>query len=669
MDIKILHSWLLEYLETKASPQKICECLALCGPSCEKVYPYGKNDWLYEIEITTNRVDSMSVYGIAREAAAILPQFGIEAKLKPLNLNKAKVPTKSLPLKIKTDPQLTNRVMAVVMDNIEIKQSPDWIKERLEATGIRSLNSVIDITNYIMTEIGHPTHVFDYDLIKDHSLIFRKSKKGEQAITLDKKAHILPGDDNVIVDSENKIIDIPGIMGTANSVVNDNTKRIIFFIDNNDPKILRKTSMTLGIRTVAATLNEKRVDPELAQTAMLRGIELYEKICKAKMASKIYDIYDHKSEPKTVKTSLQFIEERIGVPIKPNLIKQTLVALGFKVKSTDNKNFEITVPSWRSYDVEIPEDIVEEIARIYGYHNLPSIVPLQEQTKAFPLKQQFYWENLVKHTLKNWGYFETYSYSVISKEMIEKFELKTQDHLKIKNPLSTEWEYMRTSLVPSILTLIHNNQSGEENLKFFEMANIYLPRENELPEEKLTLIISQNDDFLVLKGLIEALCEEIGISDLKFKRSKEKYLDENIQAKIYFKENLLGNLGKVSQKMQDKFEIKNPTYIANLDFAVLASWATKNKKYQPLPKHPPIIEDLTFYNLPQVPAEKILETGKKSSNLINQIRIIDAFENKISLEISYLTTDRNLTTEDVAPIRKKLVEEIENLGMKLQGEI
>src|SRR5260221_1504967 len=307
MNIQILHSWLLEYLDTNATPAKIGEYLSLCGPSVEKIEKRG-NDWLYDIEVTTNRVDMMSVYGIAREAAVILPQFGVKASLKPLKSKVPQFPKISLPLTIKSNDTLVKRTMGVVFTDIKNWKTPDWMKTRLEASGIRSLNAVIDITNYVMTEIGHPCHVFDYDLIKNHTIIIRESKKGEKIIGLDNKTYTLPEGSIVFDDSTGTIIDLPGIMGTKNSVVNDDTKTVLFEIENNDPVRIRKASMTTGIRSVAATLNEKGVDPELAEKAMLRGIELFQELTGATIASKIYDHYAKPYMAKKITLSKSFID-------------------------------------------------------------------------------------------------------------------------------------------------------------------------------------------------------------------------------------------------------------------------------------------------------------------------------------------------------------------------
>jgi phenylalanyl-tRNA synthetase beta chain len=672
VNIQILHSWLTEYLETDASAPVIGEKLALCGPSVEKVEKHGK-DWLYDIEITTNRVDMMSVYGIAREAAAILPQFGYKTKLKPLTLNREKLlkkdAEKTFPLAIKTKKELTNRVMAVIMDNVEIGESPAWIKQRLEAAGIRSLNTVIDVTNYVMTEIGHPTHVFDYDRIKSHSLQFRLSKKGEKVTTLDEKTYVLPGNDSVIEDSSGTIIDLPGIMGTANSVVTKKTKRIIFFIDNNDPILMRNTSMTLGIRTVAATLNEKQVDPELGEAALLRGIELYRMICKAKVASKLYDIYLKKPPIRLIKVSLDFISERLGKKVNESYVRDILTSLGFKVTS-HNKSHPLTVkvPSWRNHDVQIPEDIVEEVARIYGYFKLPSLLPTGEFPKSSPQTDQFYWEDIAKTALKYWGYTENYTYSLISEELIEKIGKDTKNYLELRNPLTLEWRFLRQSLIPSLLQSLTNNQDKRERLQLFEMANIYLPQKEELPQEIMHLaLVRLGKQYLQLKGDIEGLASELGVR-INFKPVvSNPILDTQIQAEIFVNKKKIGYIGQLSHQIQKAFNLKEAVVVAQLNFENLSSLASKNKIYVPIPKYPPIIEDMTFFNEARIPAANILQAVTSIDPIVRRVEIIGVFENKISLRITYQSPKKNLATEDILPLRQQIVVSLEKLGLILQS--
>lgn len=699
MDIKILHSWLQEYLETNATPQKIGECLALCGPSCERVTKI-ENDWVYEIEVTTNRVDMMSIYGIAREAAAILPQFGIKTKLKPLLINKQDLQpslVKQFPLTVKTQKNLTNRVLAQVMEVDKIPPTPDWIVKRLEASEIRSINLLVDITNYVMLEVGHPTHVFDYDRIKSHQMIFRESRKGEKVTTLDDKTYTLTGGDSVIDDGSGLIIDLPGIMGTANSVVTNQTKRIIFFIDNNNGKLMRQTSMQHGIRTNAVTINEKNVSPELSLIAMQRGTNLYQQLCNAKIAKNLIDKYDNKPKTKTLDITLAFIEDKMGVKLDSDKVIKSLEVLGFKVKTTKQK-YSILVPYWRTQDIEIPEDIVEEVARLYGYHNLPSVIPTGDFPLPNPQENNFYWEKVAKTCLKNWGYTENYNYSLISENLIKKVNAKPETFLKLKNPLIEDWLYLRKSLSPSLLQTLANNQdrvgdsgastfnnigslpkqkiitNSQKNLQginFFEMANVYLPTKNNLPDEimKLAIISNCENSYFKVKGILESLAQELGLI-FEFKKSqKYKILDNNIQAQILLYDSEIGYIGNINIKIKENFSLKKNATVAQIDFKKIVKYATKNKIYTPIPKFPPIIEDLTFFNNENIESEKILTTAKKSDKLVFKVKIKDFYQNKITLEISYLDKTKNLEAKDIIPIRKTLVKDLENLSLQLQGQI
>ena len=315
MNIKILDNWLREYLKTSATQKKIAEKLSLTSVSIERIENF-KDDFVYDIEVTTNRPDLMSVVGIAQEAATVLPQSGIDATFVKPKLALPNVHPKDSPeLHLKFDEKLVNRISAVIME-IKIKDSPQYIKDRLEASGIRSLNNVIDVTNYVMREIGHPTHVFDYDRLSNHTLNIRESKKGEKLKTLDEKEYTLTGGDIVADNGNGEIVDLISIMGTANSVVTNSTKRILFFIDNVEPTHLRKTSMELGIRTEAVILNEKGINPELASDALARGIELFQKLADGKIVSEIYDIYPKKPKETVISVSKEKINSVIGVDIQ-----------------------------------------------------------------------------------------------------------------------------------------------------------------------------------------------------------------------------------------------------------------------------------------------------------------------------------------------------------------
>src|SRR5258708_1679431 len=501
MDIKISNNWLREYLKTKATTKEIAQELSLSGPSVEKVSKKGK-DTIYDIEVTTNRVDCMSILGIAREASAVLKN----AKFSEPKVTKIKSQIGKDLLHIKIDPKLVNRVMAVIMEVSENIETPKLIRERLENAGTRSLNPIVDITNYVMLEIGHPTHVFDYDLLKDKQLVFRPSDKGEEITSFDGKTYKLAGGDIVIDDGEGEIIDLPGIIGTKNSVVNKDTKRIVFFIDNNDPLKIRKTSTRLGIRTMAAILNEKGVDPELALIAFIKGIELYKEICKAKVISKIYDIYPKPYKTKMIKVEHVFIEKIIAIKIPSSKVNEILLKLGFNVKYETKKTlYLIELPSWRASDIDIPEDIVEEVARIYGYHNLPSEIMSGKLPEPL-LNTPFKIENKVRYILKGYGGSETYTLSLVPKEFV------SGKALSLKNPLGEDTKYLRTSLKPSLINAAKENSGEKEGFFLFEIANVYIARKDDLPEEKMMLgIIFSNYSYRKAKGIIEGLFQELNI--------------------------------------------------------------------------------------------------------------------------------------------------------------
>ena len=610
MDIKISDNWLREYLKTDLKPKQIGEELALCGPSVEKVTKIG-SDYVYDIEITTNRVDCMSILGIAREANAILS--GAKLKLPIFNYQLPKT-GKDL-LHIKIDPKLVNRVMAVVMELDSNIQTPKIMKERLEISGMRSLNPAIDITNYIMLEIGHPTHVFDYDKISDKQLVFRLSDKNEEIISFDKKKHKLPGDDIVIDDGEGIIIDLPGIIATKNSGVQKNTKRIIFFIDNNDPIKIRKTSTRLRIRTNAAILNEKGVDPELASIAFARGIELYKKICKAKIISKIYDIYPNPYKEKTIKINHDFIEKIIGITIAHNSVIKILTKLGFETKyDAKKKQYSIKIPSWRANDINISEDIVEEVARIYGYHNLPSNL----MTGMFPnpvLGMPFQLENRIKNILKGYGGCEVYTNSLVPKEFVG-----SDKYLNLKNPLGEDTKFLRTSLKKSLIKAAEDNSGEKEPFYLFEIANTYIPRNNDLPKELMTLgIVFSNYSFRLAKGVIEGMLEEINSST-------------NFSLEI----------------------INDSPYVyMEIGIEILQKNIKENKTYVPIPKYPAQIEDLTLLFPVKTKMGEVIKIFEKSE-------LVDIFKDSYTFRVWYQDPEKTLTDEIVAKIRNKYLKEIKD---------
>lgn len=659
MNILIPHTWLKDHLDTKADPKAIQTNLSLCGPSVERIEKIG-SDHVYDIEVTTNRVDAMSVRGIAREAAAILPEFDIQATLKPIeSLLSTNLPSsKPLDLQIINDETICKRILAIKLSIPKINPSPTWLKNRLEQVGQRPLNSVVDITNYVMWEIGHPTHVFDYDKFTQKKLIVRKAKKGEKIITLDHKTHFTVGGEVIFEDGEGTIIDIPGIMGTHNTVVDDKTTNILFFVDSVNAEMIRFASMTHQIRTQAAILNEKHVDPNLGLIAIQRGLKLYQEVCDAKIESQLVDIYPHPSTLQTVILNQAHLDTYLGVHIEPTRVVSILEHLGCKVTIKDNKGnitYQITPPSDRSDDLTIYQDIIEEVARIYGYHNLPSVV-MPTTIPDNPPSEDFAFEHYLKTLLSGWGASEIYSFSMISESQAMKSGYELTNHLKIKNPLLDDWVYMRRSLIPSLTEVFHTNPG--KIITTYELQNVYHPARklDDLPQELLQLSIASNQSYSHLKGLLESLFDKLYIENWQIDPHQQQSPSAFSQhAGIRIGDKTIGYIGKLAHQI----------YALELDIAILQNLSSKHPKYLPINLHPPIIEDLTFSIPAQTYVGPIIGNIKAISKLIEKVTIKDTYQKSsssatnVTFTITYRHSNRPLTDQEIAPIRKKIVADIE----------
>lgn len=662
MNILIPDSWLREYLKTNATPQDMKRCLSLCGPSIERMYT-NQNDTVYDIEITTNRVDAYSIYGIAREASVILPTFGIDAALSELSFQGSYDHTKQLDIDIQNNPQLCKRILAVKMENVIVNPSPKYIQERLTAVGQRPLNNLIDITNYVMWETGHPCHVFDYDRLVTKKIIVREATTGEEFITLDHKKHIAVGGEIIFDDSTGTIIDLPGIMGTANTVVTEKTKNILLFIENSDPKKIRFSSMKHAIRSQAAVINEKSPDAELTISTLKKTIDLVRECAHGTQASKIYDEYPKKMQPPDIHVSYDIVETYINTKLSQKQIASFLKPLGFSVSFSKN-SFTATPPSWRIEDIESEEDIVEEIARLYGYHNIPPVLPnhAPPYVKRDPSLEQ---EETIKTYLRDWGYTELLTYSMISADLMNLFHLNTSKSYKITNPLSKDWVYMRPSLIPSLLAGVKQNLARTDQIKFFEMSPVYLYRPGDLPDEHMRLVIAlagtnyENQLFFECKGIVEALFSLLGISHSPSMNSGEEIFPYKKSKKLIYSE--YGAVGEISESLLSQLSIHTPVVIADLSIRIMLKNANLNKIFSPIPKYPPSYEDLALIVPPKTPIGEVLSKIQMMHPLIVSVTLLDSFENVRTVHITYQDREKNLTADDIRPIREHILHTLNEL--------
>jgi len=663
MNILIPHSWLLEHLDTTATPLEIQKYLSLCGPSIERIYER-EGDSVYDIEVTTNRVDSMSVRGIAREAAVILTQFGIEAKLRPVSTDITPLLKKAstyLPVpKIVNDQGLCQRIICIALGNVQRNETPEWMAKRLRQIEISVHDAVIDITNYVTHELGHPCHAFDYDKLVEYggTIIITEAKAGKKFTTLDGVEYTTAGGEIVFENEAGEIIDLPGIKGTANSSINSETKNVLLLAESCRAEKIRFASMTHAIRTVAAQINEKHVDPHLAQPVIELGARLFHQLASAKFASQIHDEFPGKKEMPSVRVPLARIHEYLGIELPLNTIGDILEQLECEVK-LEKGTLKVTPPTFRP-DIQIPADVIEEIARIYGYHNLPSVI----MPTAIPLKKpggtNFTVENQVKRFLAAIGWQELYTYSMVSVGIAEATGYALDQHLRIQNPLSDDRVYLRRSLIPSLEEIIAQN-SQKPILNIFEVANVYHPKKTGLPEETLELTLLSTENYRKVKGYLEALLERFFVAGFSVEISPDKYL-----LKLYQQSARL--TAQASSAAQEKGStvisfgrigvLENGHVAVTLEMTKFLQVIRSHPTYQPLPKTSEIIEDLTFTLPEKTQLGQVISDLKSLSPLLKKIGLSDVFGQNMTLRFTYTDPTKNITVDEVSPLRKKVVQTV-----------
>lgn len=671
MNIKVPVSHLREYLKTDIAAKTLASLLTLSGPSVEKVEKNG-NDLVFDIEVTTNRSDAYSVFGIAREAHAILKANNHNSSLKnPDGLNLKIEPDSSKLLSLNVvvkDSNLCPRFSAIIIDNVKIDNSPSYIKTRLELSGIRSINNIVDISNYIMIELGQPMHTFDFDKIKGSKMVLRKSKTGETIKTLDQKTRKLPEGSIVIQDTE-KIIDLCGIMGGANSAVTRRTKRVVLFVQAYNPASIRKTTQSLSFRTEASSRFEKGIDLEGILPALKRAVFLAKKTAGAKIASELIDIYPRKQKPKQITLDLDKLNKYLGISFDKTKAIQILTLLGFETKLATNQLIAIT-PTWRNNDIENDIDLIEEIARIYGYHNLPSKLPSGQipNTKDSDLKDLI----KLKNSLKLLGLTEVITYSIISKNLLSISSQAYKNSVEIANPLTEEWQFMRPNVTPSLLSVISKNQNLKNDLKIFEVARTYLQKKNDLPTQDLILAISlQNSNFYQIKDLVENIFEILQ-RKIKFSKSSPSnpIFEHSKSAEIKINDETVGIIGQIKTSVLNQFELDSSVSAAELNLTKIYDKSPLKHDYQPISKYPPLLEDISFVFAKILPLEEILDEIKTLKQpLVKKVEIIDVFEDakigenkkSVTIRLTIQKTTGTPTQNDATIIKNQVVSRLEKI--------
>ena len=630
-------------------------------------------DYIFDIEITSNRPDAMSVVGLAREAAAAL---GIKLNWKEPKPN-LKI-TDKLPLAVEVKEQkLCSRYLGVVMTDVKVGPSPLWLQLRLLASGLRPINNLVDITNYVLLEYGRPLHVFDYEKISGNKIIVRQAKAGEKILALDGKTYDLKPNHLVIADSKVPVA-IAGIMGGEESAATEKTKTIIFEAAIFDPVLIRKTSRELNLRSDSSDLFEKGLQPKSAMIGILRAIELTQQIAGGKVASQIVDSNKKEYQPNKIKFDPNIIKKHLGIEISVAQIKKILQSLGFGVLGA--KVLTVAVPWWRAGDVVYDYDLTEEIARIYGYHNLPVCLPAG-QIPVQPKEPIFFWEKIAKDTLGGLGFCEVYNYAMVSEKLMAKGGFAKQPAVKIFNPLSEDMEIMRTSLLPQILQNVSDNLNNFSDIKIFELRNLYLPAGvKELPSEilKLTGAVLTGDlqAFFITKGFVELLLKKLGLKNYQFKPTDQAcpLWQKNQALDIYVGNEFIGQFGLVNDSILANYGLQKPVVIFDFNFLVLAKLATLIKAFQPLSEFPSVTRDLAIIVDANLAWQNINELAGQFDKMIVGVEYLNTFlgkdlgENKksVAFRLTFRLADRTLKTEEVDLVLDKLVK---NLAEKFNAKL
>lgn len=615
-------------------------------------------DTVFDVEVTTNRPDAFGMVGMAREAAAIME--------KPFIWKADKAPGKpkreKLPLKVKVEAKdLCPRYQAVVMKNVKVGPSPLWLKRRLAAAGLNSINNVVDITNYILLDLAQPMHAFDYETLKGHAIVVREAKKGEKMMTLKDEEKTLKPGQLVIADAERPVA-VAGVMGGKETGVTEKTTTIVFEGAAFEPVQVRRTSRALNLQSDSQLRYEKGLSTEATAPAIAMAVRLAEELCGAEVASEVFDVRASKYAPLVFPFRPARAEELIGVAVKDKEMKRILTDLGFKV-SGSGKGWKVEVPYWRDHDIEGERDLVEEVARVYGYGNLPSVLPEGRLPDA-PHDPSLEREDALKRTLKDWGYTEFMTYSFVSEDLMGKEGLDPASALKVLNPLSEDLSHMRTSLVASVLAAVERNQEEAAEGSAFEMANVYLPRKGELPEERLRLAVAdwgrKEDGSQVrrTKGALESLMGRLGLSDgLTFSTDGLGAIwHPGRSAVVRHDDTPIGTVGEVHPAVLARFGIDRRVALADIDLAAVMPSANDARTYEPIPEFPHAKRDIAFTVDRTVAHADVAEAIRKAApELLRDAELFDVYEGShlgegkksMAYHLEFGAHDRTLETSEV----------------------
>ena len=646
------------------------------GESAIKVL--GLDDVVFEYEITSNRVDCYSVLGIAREAAAtfgkkFVPPVVTETGNDEDAHDYIKVTVK--------DTDLCPRYTARIVKNIKIGPSPKWMQRRLASNGIRPINNIVDITNYVMEEYGQPMHAYDYDTIAGHEIVVRRAEKGEKFITLDGQERTMDDSVLMICDGE-KAVGIAGIMGGENSMITDDVKTMMFEAACFDGTNIRLSSKKVGLRTDASGKFEKGLDPNNAEAAINRACQLIEELGAGEVVGGMVDVYTTKKEPVRVTFEPDKINALLGTDISGEQMLKYFEPLGLEYDAAAN---EIIAPTFR-HDIFRTADLAEEVARFYGYDNIPTTLPRGEATTGkLPFKLRI--EEVARDIAEYCGFSQGMTYSFESPKVFDKLLLEADSPyrkaIRISNPLGEDFSIMRTISLNGMLTsLAFNYNHRNKNVRLYELGNVYLPGElplKELPEERMqfTLGMYGEGDFFVMKGVVEEFFEKAGLHQQVTYDPKagKPFLHPGRQANIIYGGEIPGYLGELHPEVADNYGIGEKAYVAVLDMPKVVENASFDRKFEGIAKFPAVTRDISMVVSREILAGQIeAMIRQRGGKHLESLQLFDIYEGaqikkgfkSMAYSLVFRAKDKTMTEDEITSAMKKIYNGLESMGIELR---
>ena len=610
------------------------------------------DDVIFDIEVTSNRPDCYSIIGQAREGSAVTKDA---FTWKASELKATKEGSSAFSVSVE-EPDLCPKYSAIVMENVKVGPSPWWVQKKLLLAGHRPINNIVDITNLILHEYGQPLHAFDADKLDGGKMVVRKAKKDEGFVALDGKTYKLSSDQLVIADAK-KAVAVAGVMGGQETGTTASTTRVVIESASFDPVSVRRTARALNLYSDSQLLFEKGLSVEATLPALARAVELIQELAGGVIAFEVMVQEAKPYEPLVLDFDPDQANRLMGIDMDKKEMVGILERLGFEVHGLKHK---ITVPYWRDCDIENSVDFTEEIARVYGYEQFPSVLPVGELpvNRMVPAIQ---WTRRVKELLCGMGVTELYAYSFVSQKQLECYGLDVASALTMKNPLSEEMAFMRPTLVPSLLTVVEENQARLPEADVFELAPVYLPNKHDLPEQPLRLTLaSYGKDgrtvFLRVKGMMERLMRQVGINNITLSRDADpKVWHSGRSARVRVNGTVIGTIGQVSNEVTKAFKLDVCVVVAELDFEQLTALFSSNKSYTPISTFPVVKRDLAFVLEEGIEYVSVEQALHKKSTLLTSIELFDVYRGKgvsdgsksLAIHLNFQASDRTLEAKEV----------------------